>query len=238
MKLIYALLIMVFFVALPETMAKDKKEEEKEGGIKVRLGKDIKREYKDVVKDKYAYGPKQEYDKKTKETRVWLPYGDNKALYAHVKGILIDPSPENGMAKFHCCDASSDGILAYKIEFDKPISEFTFKYGKVEYGLEKGTVAGIEYSTNGKSWKTIKEVEGAGPKDVQTINNFVENFKAEKLKTKTLYIRFYSRSKKEPEKPWGPGRWLQLWLAGDPNWGDIQTTFFIHQPQIWVKKAY
>lgn len=237
MKIMYGILILSLFVAIP-AMAKDKKKEEKEGEIKVRLGKTIKREYKDVVKDNYAYGPKQDYDKKTKLTQIWLPYGDNKELYAHTKGIFSNPSPENGMSTFHSCDSSSDATLTYKIEFDRPIGEFTLKYGKLEYGLEQGTVAGVEYSTTGKSWKTIREVEGTKPQDVQTILNFVDNFKAEKIKTKTLYIRFYSRSKKEPEKPWGPGRWLQLWLAGDPNWGDIATTFFIHQPQIWVKKHY
>ena len=234
MKNLFLFSIICVFV-FSHVLAKDK-EDEKEGGISVKLGRSVKRDYRDVVKDKFAYGPKQEYDKKTKLTHIYLPYGSNKGLYANTLGKFVDPSLENGMARFHSNDGSTNGILCYKIEFDGPISEFSFKYGKLEYGLEKGTVAGVEYSTNGKAWKTIREVEGTGPNDVQTINGFVENFKAEKLKARTLYIRFYTRSLKEPEKHWGSGRWLQLWLAGDPNWGDIEQTFFIHQPQIWVKK--
>lgn len=238
MKLFNAFLVFFLLFTSTAILAKDKKKEEKEGGINVRLGKTIKREYKDVVKDKYAYGPKQDYDKKTKLTHIYLPYGNNPELYGAVLGKFTDPSPQNGTGTFHSNDGSTNGILTYKIEFDKPIGEFTLKSGKLEYGLNKDTVAGVEYSTNGKSWKTIREIEGKGENDVNFTDCMVDNFKAEKIKTKTLYIRFYTRSTKEPEKHWGDGRWLQLWLTGDPNWGDIETTFFIHHPQIWVKKSY
>ena len=145
------MLILGIIISIPEAMAKPKtKKKEKEGGIKVRLGKTIKREYKKVLKDKYAYGPKQEYDKKTKLTHIWLPYGDNKELYAHTKGIFKNPSPENGMSTFHSADASSDATLTYKIEFDRPIGEFTLNMAnsnmdwKKEQLLESNTALQVE----------------------------------------------------------------------------------------------
>lgn len=230
MKTVLITILFGLFVVLSAT-AKDKTP--KEGGIKVRLGKDIDRPYDKVVKDKFAYGPKQDYDKKTKLTHIYLPYGDNPALYAEVKGTLTNPSLETGVGKFHC-NGPNPGILTYKIEFDRPISELTFSSGRFEYGLTKGTVAGIEYSANGKKWNTIKEIEGKDEKDNDIVKNFVENFKAEGLNTKVIYIRYYSRSEKKAITQ--GGLWIQLWLAGNPNWGDVQKTFFIHQPQIWVKK--
>ncbi len=219
--------------------AKDKKEDKKEvgEGIQVKLGKDISRDFKDVKADNYAYGPKQEYFDKTHITHIYLPYGNNTKLYGELRGRFSDPEPGK-VGTFHSTDGGTNAILTYKITFDKPIGEFTLSSGRFEYGLVKDTCAGIEYSIDGNSWRTIKEVKGT-TEEVQegTIDKMASDFKADKLKTKTLYIRYYSRSSKEPKEIWGNGRWIKLWLAGDPSWGDAATTFFIHQPQIWVVPA-
>ncbi len=214
--------------------AKDKKEEGE--GIQVKLGKDIERDWKDVKADKFAYGPKQDYDQKTKVTHVYLPYGNNLKLYGEVTGRFTDPA-EGKVSTFHSVDGGTNAVLTYKITFDKPIASFTLSSGRLEYGLSETTCAGAEYSIDGNVWKKIREEKGSGELDEQTIGKFVENYKADNLKTRTLYIRYYSRSLKEPKQLFGPGRWIKLWLAGDPGWGDVATTFFIHQPQIWVTAA-
>ena len=215
--------------------AKDDKKEEGEG-IQIKLGKDISRDWKDVKSDKYAYGPRQDYDSKTKVTHVYLPYGNNVKLYGEVTGRFTDPEPGK-VGTFHSVDGGTNAVLTYKLMFDKPISSFTFSSGRFEYGLSDGTCAGVEYSIDGNAWRNIREEKGSGALDEQTIGKMVSEFKADNLKTKKLYIRYYSRSLKNPKELWGAGRWIKLWLAGDPEWGDVATTFFIHQPQIWVTAA-
>lgn len=229
MKAILAIIVSLLFI-LP-TAAKDKKP--KPGGIKVRLSKTIDRDYKKVVKDKFAYGPKQEYDRKTKTTHIWLPYGNNPELYYEVKGILTDPSEENKQAKFRC-SGGHPGSLTYKIEFDRAITEFTFAMTWFEYGLTKGTECGVEYSVNGRNWKTMKKVEGKEENDKHAVKQFIKDAKIEGLNTKVLYIKIYSKSNKKAITQ--GGQWIHFWMTGNPNWGDIQKTFFIHQPQIWVKR--
>ncbi|HPO90693.1 MAG TPA: hypothetical protein P5270_03110 [Victivallales bacterium] len=204
-----------------------------EGGISVELGKTINRTFADVEKDKGAYAPKQEFDNTTGYTHIYLPYGNKPELYAEVKGTLVDPNFETGVGKFKC-KGPNNGTLTYKINFDKPITEFKFYFNHFEWGLVEGTAAGIEYSTDGKEWKTIKEIKGTKEKDEGQTNNFVKDFKADGLNSQTLYIRFYTRSLKDDSKT-GKGRWMQFWLTGSPKWGDAARTFFVHNPQIWVK---
>ncbi|HBC85823.1 MAG TPA: hypothetical protein DCZ94_02590 [Lentisphaeria bacterium] len=215
--------------------AKDKKEEGE--GIQIKLGKDINRDWKDVMSDKYAYGPKQDYDSKTKVTHIYLPYGNNLKLYGEVTGRFTDPVSGH-VATFHSVDGSTNAILTYKLVFDKPIGDFILAGGHFEYGLNRDTCAGVEFSIDGNAWRTIREVKGTTDGvDEGTIDSISTEAKVEKLKTRTLYIRYYSRSIKNPKELFGPARWIKLWMAGDPAWGDVATTFFKIQPQIWVTAA-
>lgn len=207
--------------------------DEETGVVSVKLGTTIARSWDQVKADKFAYGPKQEFDAASGETHVWLPYGNNSKFYSEVRGTLYDAS-ETGLAKFHSADGSTNALLVYKLQFDKPVSAFRFTFGGLtELGLAANTVAGIEYSADGKSWTTIKEVKGAD-KGPAMIEPFVKDFKADKLNTQTLFIRVYSRDPQNPDGS-GEGRWLQFRMTGDPQWGDAAYSFFNSQPQIWVK---
>lgn len=203
--------------------------EDAAGVVEVKLGATVARTWDQVKADQYAYGPKQEYDAKTEETHVYLPYGKDAKLYSEVRGTLYDAG--NGLAKFHSADGNTNATLTYKLHFDRPIGSFRYFTGWAELGLAADTAAGVEYSSDGKVWQTLAEVKG--PKN-QPVEPFVNNAKAAGLKTDTLYIRYYTRNPQDPNAG-GGGRWLQMRLSGDPAWGDAATTFFTNQAQIWVK---
>jgi hypothetical protein len=204
------------------------------GTVEVKLGTAIARTWDQVKTDNYAYGPKQDFDAKTNETHIYLPYGNNPKLYGEVRGVLIDPKV-GGVAKFHSSDGKTNTILTYKLHFDKPIGAFRFQAGWTEYGLSETTVAGVEYSEDGKTWKPIYEVKGADTA-VHAVPAFVKDFKATDLNTQTLHIRYYTRDPKNPEAS-GPGRWIHFWMSGDPKWGDAARSFFARQIQVWVTQA-
>ena len=196
----------------------------------ITLGKTIERTWDQVKADNYAYGPKQDFNPATNETHVYLPYGNDPALYAEVKGALDDASAK-GLAKFHSSDGSTNAVLTYKLHFDKPIATFLYTASWTEFGLAPDTVGGVEYSVDGKTWKTMKETSTSG-----IVNDFANGFKADGLNTDTLSIRYYTRDPKNPEAS-GAGRWLQFWMSGDPQWGDAATTFFVRQIQVTVTPA-
>jgi len=199
--------------------------------IDVKLGKNIQRSLDDVIKANYAYGPKQEFDSKTRETHIWLPYG-SKGVYYETMGVNLTDSP--GTPLVVTVDGNTCGRLVYKLHFDKPIASFRLGIGFSEWGVNGETVGGIEFSTDGKKWTNIREVTKAG-----IVEPFLDadKTKVAGLKTQELYIRFYSRVKKDPEAASGPACWMKFRLAGDPSWGDASTTFFGTQPQLWVTPA-
>ena len=205
-----------------------------DGVIEIELGATIQRTWDQVKADNYAYGPKQRYDATTGETHIYLPYGNNRNLYHEVRGTLYDPKP-GAVAKFHSPDGNTNAVLCFKLHFDRPIGEFRFAANWSELGLAPSTVAGVEYSDDGRNWRAIREVRGAD-KAGGIVEPLVRDFKATGLLTQTLYIRCFSRDPANPEAS-GPGRWLQIWMAGDPSWGDAATTFFERQLQLWVGPA-
>jgi len=204
------------------------------GVIEIKVGKTIERTWEQVQADNYAYGPKQDYDAASGETHIYLPYGSNRKLYHQVRGSLYDPK-RGAVAKFHSADGNTNAVLTFRLHFDRPIGGLRFAANWTELGLAENTVAGVEYSDDGQTWRTIREVKGA-EKRRGIVEPFVHGFKATGLNTRTLYIRYYSRDPKRPQAH-GPGRWLQIWMAGDPSWGDAATTFFARQLQLWVTPA-
>ncbi len=78
-----------------------------------------------------------------------------------------------------------------------------FRAGWAELGLAANTVAGVEYSEDGREWKTIREIKGADKPGI--VEPLVSDFKATDLNTDTLFIRLYSRDPKNPAGS-GPGR--------------------------------
>jgi len=204
------------------------------GTIEVKLGQTIARTLDHVKADNFGYGPKQDYDARTDETHIYLPYGDNPRLYAEARGVLTDPRL-GSVAVYRTQDANTNALLTYRLHFDKPIGAFRFESDNVEVGLAPDTVAGIEYSQDGKTWKTLHEIKGDAV-GAKTVAPFVKDARAADLNTRTLFIRIYTRDPKNPDAS-GPGRRLQVWLAGDPSWGDAATTFAARQQQVWVTPA-
>lgn len=200
------------------------------GVVEVKLGETVERTWDQVKAGKYAYGPKQDYNAKTNETHVYLPYGKNTNLYHEVRGVLYDPTTGD-VAKFHSSDGNTNAVLTYKLRFDQRIASFRFYSGWAELGLSGGTVGGVEYSVDGQDWKPVVEVKKSG-----IIEPLVKDFKATDMNTGTLYIRYFTRDPVNPDAS-GPGRWLQFRMAGSPGWGDAATTFFASQPQLWVTPA-
>ena len=202
------------------------------GVVDVKLGATVQRTLDQVQADHYAYGPRQEYDAKSGETHVYLPYGKDSKLYSAVRGTLTDPTAK-GLALFVSQDGNTSAVLTYKLHFDKRIGSFRYWAGWSEIGLSETTVAGVEYSSDGIEWKPMVEIKG--PKS-SIVEPLVSNFKAEGLNTDTLYVRYFTRDPNNPDGD-GPGRWLKLRMSGDPSWGDAATTFFNCQHQIWVVPA-
>lgn len=202
-----------------------------DGTVEVKLGANVERSWEQVKKDGYAYGPKQEHNGSTGETHVYLPYGNNRKLYHEVAGSLSDPG--KGCALFTTVDGQTNARLTYKLSFDKPIASFKLFVGWAELGLNKDTVAGFEYSIDGKEWKPVLEIKGSEKSGAAIVEPMVKNVEVKGLDTKMLYIRGYSRNPSSPDGH-GPGKWLKFRMTGDPNWGDASTTFFKAQPQIWV----
>lgn len=201
------------------------------GSIEIKLGTTIERTWQQVKADHFAYGPKQDYDARSGETHVYLPYGNKPELYDDVHGTLTDVTAKS-LALFHSAAGDSNATLTYKLHFDQRIGTLRFKAGWAEVGLRDDTVAGVEYSEDGLQWRTIREIKGAD-KPNGIVEPLVKDFKATDLNTDMLYIRLYSRDPSNPENS-GPGRWLQVRMSGDPSWRDIATTFFSNQLQVWV----
>jgi len=205
--------------------------------LEITLGAEIERSWDDVKKAGYAYGPKQEFDPSTDETHIWLPYG-SKGEYFEAAGVkFTEPGSATGWPLVVTVDNHANGRLVFKLHFDKPIGEFRLFAGWSEWDAGGASVGGIEYSVDGRTWTTIRELHQAKVEPL-IIDRFVDGTKTfGGLNTRDLYIRCYSRDKNDPEAPTGPGRWMKFAMAGDPAWGDVATTFFNCQFQLWVTPA-
>jgi hypothetical protein len=202
--------------------------------LEVTLGKAIDRNWDEVKADKYAYGPKQDYDADKKEIHIYLPYG-NDGSYFEVSGVnFTDPGSESGCPLARTPDGNTSLKLVYKLHFDKPVKSFRMSVGWTELGLAEGAVGGVEYSTDGQKWSTVNEVSKGG-----IVEPLVKDDKSFDLPkgARDLYIRFYSRDKANPDSGSGPSRWMKFRMAGDPSWGDASSTFFQVQVQVWATAA-
>ena len=202
--------------------------------VEVKLGVTIERTWDDVKKADYAYGPKQSFNNNTKETHIWLPYGAKGVYYGLIAAKSTDPEPNHPASMENEVDGFACLSWGYKLHFDKPIGAFKLSCSLAELGLVKA-VAGIEYSTDGQKWTTLKQVENKSG-NVQPFAK-ADEAKASGLKSQDLYIRFYSRKEGDTDATQAEGAFFKLWTAGDPTWGDASTTFFDIQPQLWVKAA-
>ena len=203
-------------------------------GISVKLGQTVARSIDDVKVANYAYGPKQDADASSGETHIYLPYGNNPKLFSDgIRGTMEDSSPGH-VADFHNVDGNSRTELIYKLDFDKPIGAFKFWAGFAEITTAATSVAGVEYSVDGKEWKPLKEYPKATSGVVEP---FADKVAATGLNTKTLFIRVYARDSANPTSDGGPQMWIKMRTSGDPSWGDASTTFFANQNQVWVTPA-
>lgn len=201
------------------------------GFVEVKVGAAIRRPWEQVKADGFAYGPRQDYDAVTGETVVYLPYGSDVKRYSRVRGLLFDPRP--GMpARFHSRGSDSEALLQFELRFDQPIGSFRLRDNWTELDLVPTTVAGVEYSLDGEKWTVLREIRGADHPGV-VLEPFCDDLAVSGLEARTLFIRYYTRDPDRPGRS-GPGRWIQLWMAGDPSWGDAATSFFQRQIQVRV----
>ena len=202
--------------------------------LEVKLGQTIPRTWDDVKKANYAYHPKQEFDTGTNETHIWLPYG-NKGEYFETAGVkFTDPGSPTGWPLVVTVNSTTSGRLVFKLHFDKPIGAFRFSAGWSEWGVGGDTVGGVEYSMDGRKWTTIRQLDEAKAQ-ARIIDQFIDGKRTFLgLNTQDLFIRCYSRDKNHPDAQSGTGRWMKFAMAGDPAWGNVATTFFECQFQLWV----
>lgn len=201
--------------------------------LEIATGKAVERTWDQVKADKYAYGPKQNFDAAKKETQIFLPYGKD-GEYFEVAGLLFtDPGPGTGTPLAVTPDGNTSGKLVYKLHFDKPIRALRFSAGWSEWGVGGDMVGGVEYSVDGQKWTTIREVNKG--EIVEPLSDGKKTF--EIAKAQDLYLRLYSRDKNNPDAANGANRWMKLRMAGDPSWGDASSTFFANQMQLWVTVA-
>ena len=204
--------------------------------LEVKVGESVARTWDQLKADRFVYGPRQDVEAATGKTVVYLPYGNAQGAYYELQGSLADAASGH-VAEFRSLNGDTNAVLAFRLHFDKDISSFGYHAGWVELNLVDSSVAGVEYSLDGKAWKPIREMNGKESKAAGGIvEPFVNDFKAEGLRTKDLYIRYYTRDPANPSAN-GPGRWLKMRTSGDPGWGDASRTFFANQPQVWVVAA-
>jgi hypothetical protein len=204
--------------------------------LEVKVGESVARTLEQLRADRFAYGPRQDVEAAAGKTVIYLPYGNAQGAYYELQGALADAA-SGTVAEFRSLNGGTNAVLAFRLHFDKEVSSFGYRAGWVELNLADGSVAGVEYSLDGKAWKPIREMSGKEAKAAGGIvEPFVNDFKAEGLRTRDLYIRHYTRDPANPSAN-GPGRWLKMRTSGDPGWGDASRTFFANQPQVWVVAA-
>lgn len=234
---LWILLPLALYAPLSAAQARSK---DAAGVIPVKLRTAIERTWQEVQEAKLVYGPRQEIDGDSGETRVWLPYGADTSLYHEVQGVLTDPGAgtNNGRSTLvNPSDASTTCLLTYKVVFNKPINAFRFEVSWQELHLGERSAAGAEYSVDGKKWATIQEVKGSDPSmqgGMKMGGSFGKGITIDGLSTQLLFLRVYARDAQDPAQRRGDTRWIRIILSGDPAWGDASRTFFASQPQLWV----
>ncbi len=184
----------------------------------------VERSWDKVKVNGYAYGLSQKKD--GAETRIWLPYGDERGWYYDIKGGVVETSKPGVPASFFVEKSSSAASLTLKFHFTKPIQSFRLSCGEANFN-PANAVAGIEYSMDGKMWKPYSEITGTAPLAS------AKGTKAEGLDTQDLYLRCYVRDKNDPAKL-DPATRFRSRMGGDVMWGDASSTFAQAQWQLWV----
>ena len=184
----------------------------------------VERNWDKIKVNGYAYGPSQKKD--GGETRIWLPYGDERGWYYDIKGGSLEPSKPGVPAGFRVAKSPEAAALTLKLHFSKPIQSFRLSCGEAGFN-SANAVAGIEYSVDGKAWKPFSEITGTAPLAS------AKGPKAEGLDTKDLYLRCYVRDKSDPTKL-NPATTFRARMGGDVMWGDASSTFAQAQWQLLV----
>lgn len=202
-----------------------------DGVLQVKVGAVIERSIDQVKAANCAWGPKQDIDATTGETHVYLPYGSDSKLYWKVDGSLSD-AKVGASAEFYSTSSNIPASLTYKLAFDKPIKSFRCQVNYAEQVMAPSCVAGLEYSLDGKAWKTVFE----HPKGTRAVTApLIPNSNTiVGLDTKALFLRIYARDGANPIATSGPEMYLKVRISGDPGWGDAATTFAQSQSQVWV----
>jgi hypothetical protein len=187
-----------------------------------------------VVKDNFAYAPKQEYDAASRETIVYMPYGPDpkgELYWEPYAGVFTDPAATD-YALFSTKDAKKISHLTYAMAFNKEIGSFRIGIGYAELVMGDTCTAGVEYSTDGKTWKNIVQ-HAPGAKTV--MSPFVsKDTVIDGIKTKMLLIRIYTRDTKSPNAATGDQMYIKFRATGNPDWGDATRTFFSASTTVWV----
>jgi sialate O-acetylesterase len=185
--------------------------------LEIEVGKEVKRTWDMIKVNGYEYVPEQRV--KGAITTVYLPYGTRRGSYFEMEGMKATPV-ELGSVPALVMDGSGAGHLTYRFHFDRAISSFGLKvgYGRIQTG---GGVLVFEYSTDGQSWTTFREVTQNG--EVRGISD-PKKHQVTELDTQDLYIRCALRPlENSSQKLTSPS--LNIRMAGDVRWGDASRTF-------------
>ena len=191
----------------------------------------IPRTWDDVKKAGYAYGPKQEFDPSSQETHVWLPYG-SKGAYFETAGVkLTDPGPpEDALGDVH--QRQHQRPAGLQAPFRQTDRRFRFSAGWSEWSVGGDTVGGVEYSVDGQKWTTIRQLAEAKAQ-ARIIDQFVDGQRHSAAEhAGPLHSLLQPR---QDHREADSGRALDEISHGRrPGLGDVATTFFNCQFQLWV----
>ena len=201
--------------------------------MEIAVGTNVVRTWAQVQTDGYDYGAKQSYDSGTKETHIWMPYGNTDGVYYAIDNVnLSNPSgASRGTASNY--NGNSNYTLTLKLHFDIAIKSFRYTdYWAIwdlgDDGSDK-IIGGYEYSLDGSSWTNPREY--TSPKDVNW-GPFINDLGAEGLNTHNLYLRYYTRNGDDPGDTTGGGRYVKHYQVGSPDSGE--TNFFGRQSDLYV----
>lgn len=201
--------------------------------VRVVLGKVVERSYEQLAKEGFVYGPRQTYDSATRETHIFLPYGDGPLVTTGAVNAAFTTAHSGAQAEVSTLSSSHTMTVQYRLEFSQAIGSFRCLIGPyTELVLAPTSTAGVEYSVDGKTWRPVGTAE-KGTRAV--VNPLLANTTViDGLDTRILLLRIVTRDSEHPESDTGPEMYLKMRISGDPAWGDVRTTFFTSQNQIWV----
>lgn len=205
--------------------------------LQITLGKTNERTGADLKKANFRYGPKQDYDARTNETRIYLPYGNTDGVYYEANNAKLGDPQTDRMNGVNAKDTHGYYTLGFKLHFDKPISAFRLRIGQSEVNLNNNRVAaGFEYSTDGVKWTTIRQFVGPYDKMLDPILDPDKDGKASGLRSQVLYLRCYTRFIGDDKaKPDTGHHWLEVPLCGGLQTQVNEGWWFGHrQWNLWV----